>query len=442
MGRPGRSYKDIRAEIVQPALLRSDLDDDLIELQSILGPWHPSRIPFEVLSQIFVYASKAARELLPWTLMAVCRAWRRAAITCTPLWSSLNIGQHSTHHLKLPSTRCWEFSYKDFPLTTPVAVRKAIRRSKGGPLNVHLVGSCFMPSCHYCFKECIEQAGRQVERWQSLSFAIEEREPPLVNIGPMLAGPLPYLRSVSITCYSSNLIAALSVRAPHLHTIEFVGYAPASRSFTLSIGHKLWPRIRKLKLGYSWFIGGQSDDYLSSLLAACTTLHSLELDDKYIDNTLVLRLPNAWPPDMPKLTRTRCYLRVTAWALLSGMTITVLHITVLVPRIRDPDWDVSDWDPSGNAKIYLPKLKHLTCHELPTSLWALGLFDAPAIVDLVMVGLSSFDPISTNGKDPEKALKHSSLRPRNVSLHWKAGQTSQDPLYLLLFFATSMTRYV
>jgi hypothetical protein len=418
-----------RAEIVQLALLRSDLEDDLIELQSILGPWHPSRIPFEVLSQIFVNASKNDRGSFPWTLMAVCRAWRRAAITCTPLWSTLNIKHHLTQSYK----KCWEVSYKDLTLTTPVAVRKAIRRSRGGLLSVHLTAGAFIPFCLYCFEQCLDQAGQQIERWQSLTFAVEAGAQLLANMGAMLAGSFPYLHLVSITCYSPDLIAAFSARAPRLHTIEFAGLAPSSHSFSLSIGHELWPRIRELKLGDSWFIGGRSNTYLSSLLAACTSLHSLELDDKFTGSTHVPSLPNSWPPDMPKLTRMRCTLRLSAWALLSGMTITVLYISVLVPGSRFPDdRNLGDWDPRRSSKIRLPKLKRLTCHELTTSLWAIWLFDAPAIVDLVMVGLSSYDPIFTDAKDLEKALKHSSLRPRNVSLHWKARQTNHDPLYLLL----------
>jgi hypothetical protein len=427
IGHAGCNYEDIRVELVQLALLRSDLDDDLIEFQSILGPWHPSRIPFDILALIFVYASKNLPEWVPWTLMAVCRAWRRAAIACTSLWSTLNI----TDHPILSPKKCWGSSYKGLTLTTPVAVRKAIRRSRGGPLNVHLAGGGYGGFCRHCFEQCLDQAGRQIDRWKSLMFDIRVGGPSPVNIGPILSGPLPNLHSVSIICYSSDLIAALSARASRLHTIKFVGSAPDS--VALSVGHKLWPRIHKLKFGYSWFMSGRSIHYLSSLLAACTTLHSLELDETITGTTHFFRLPNAWPPDIPKLTRVTCYVRATALALLSGMTITVLYISVLFPPYRDPDWDVSDWDPSGSSKIYLPNLKHLTCHELPTTLLAVGLFDAPSIVDLVMVGLYSRSPIFTYAKDLEKALKHSSLRPRNVSLHWRAQLTDRDPLDLLLF---------
>jgi hypothetical protein len=100
-----------------------------------------------------------------------------------------------------------------------------------------------------------------------------------------------------MTDYSSDLIAALSARAPRLHTIKIVESAPDS--VALSIGHKLWPRIHKLKLGYSWLMSRDSDGYLGSLLAACTTLHSLELDDRDTGYSQVFHLPNEWPPDMP-----------------------------------------------------------------------------------------------------------------------------------------------
>jgi hypothetical protein len=50
-----------------------------------------------------------------------------------------------------------------------------------------------------------------------------------------------------------------------------------------------------------------------------------------------------------------------------------------------------------------------------------------------MVGLSSRVPLFTDETDLENALKHSSLRPRNVSLHWKSLQTDRDPMDLLLF---------
>ena len=66
----------IRASITQLELLRSDLDDDLVELLSALGPWRPSRLPFEVLCQLFTSTSAGDYYIAspPWTLMAVRRA--------------------------------------------------------------------------------------------------------------------------------------------------------------------------------------------------------------------------------------------------------------------------------------------------------------------------------------------------------------------------------
>ena len=417
------STKDTRALITQLVLLHSDLDDEHIVLLSLLGPWRPSRIPFEILCEIFLYASESDR-MFPWTAMAVCRAWRRAAIGCPALWSVLHIGGHLEPSTEDITKRCLRFFYKDRSLTTPMAVQKAIRRTRGGRLEISIHVEERMAFCRDCLMQCLDLVGRQLERWQSLVLSIDED---WVNLGPMLAGSLSNLRTFYTTNCSSGLMKALASRAPFLHTIEYSGTTP--QGFACCIGQPFWPHLRKLKLGFVW-----CDDRLlqclSSLLTSCTALHSLELCMVHRSAPRVPSPPIIWPPDMSSFTRLTCTMCLPSLVLLSGMRITILYITVWIRRyLFSGEWNPGDWTTRGMGKIHLPKLQHLTCQGLQTSLAAAELFDAPSLVDLVIESLSSFH--SDCLADLEKPWRDSSLQPRNVTLHWVTFCTHNDLVIFL-----------
>jgi F-box-like len=404
--------------IARLELLCSDLEDDQVDLEFSLGPWRPSRIPVEILCHIFSYASEGNLVWFRWNLMAVCRAWRRAAIVYSALWSTLRIRGHPKSLEQITGNRCGRFVYKA-TLTTPVFVRKAIRRSGGGPLNVDLWAHEYSKRCQDCFARCLVLVGEQLERWRSLRFNIKESAG--IGLGPLFAGSF---RSVSISSYSSDLVVALASRAPLLHTIEFAEWVP--HDFAFYIGREFWPRIRKLNLGDTWCRAHQLQN-LGQLLAACTALHFLELSDTYKAGPRPVAIPNIWPPNMPTLPRMRCALRLSAWHLLSGMIITTLYIGVMIPDNWVPEnWSSDDWSTSGMNKIHLPKLKQLTCEGPPTALWAAELFDAPSIVDLVMVGLFTIDPEYMDDRDLGDLWSNMSLRPRNVILHWRPSPACYD----------------
>jgi len=407
-----------RALITQLELLRSDLDDDLVELQSVLGPWRPSRIPLEVLCKIFVYASGSSFVSFLWNLMAVCRAWRRAAIGCSALWSTLYIVHHEPS-INTTNDRCWRVNYKSKALPTPVAVRKAIRRSRGGLLHVDVfIGKDTNAGfCRDCFMRCLDMIGRRRERLRSFGFNIQNSDLG-VSVGPMLAGSLSNLRLVRISSDSSDLIAALASHAPSLHTIEFTGLA--LQHFTPYIGKALWPRIRKLNLGYTW---NRQLHNLSRLLATCTALHSLWLSDGRGCMPWPTSIPKSWPSDMPTLTSMRCILRLSAWTLLSGMRITVLYI-------RNPM--TGTYDTRGMSRIHLPKLEHLTCVGPTTTLCAAELFDVPSIANLVIMELYA-DSLGAS-RDLKEIWRNMSIRPRNVVLHWRSSPTNSDLEYDLRYF--------
>ena len=403
-----------KALITQLELLRSDLDDDLVELQSCLGPWRPSRIPVEILWSIFVYASNSYAVCFLWDLMAVCRAWRRAVIGCTALWSSLSIVHHARPK-NATNDRCWRVNYKSQVLQTPVAVHKALRRSRGGPLEVSLFVSTNRNAdfCRDCFARCLGMIGRRCEQFRFLSLNIQT-DYLGVNIGPMLNGSLSNLRLVRIASYSPDLVAALASSAPHLHTVEFTGFS--LQSFAAYIGKAFWPRIRKLDLGFAW---NKQLHNLSHLLAACTALHSLWLNDGSRGGISGPNpIPKLWPPDMPNLTSMRCILRLPAWALLSGMRITVLYIRSPMARA---------YNTRGMSRIYLPNLEHLTCSGSATTLCAAGLFDTPSIIDLVIIGLSALSFAAS--RDLDDVWGNISIRPRNVLLHWRPSPTNADLKY-------------
>jgi hypothetical protein len=363
----GQLFGEGHPDLAQLRLYRSDLEDDIGELRSFLGPWYPSRIPFEILSQIFIYASTSC---IPWKLMGVCRAWRRAATQCCPLWSTLCIESH-----KYPQTRhrCGQFHPTYRVLNTPIAVRKAIRRSRGGLLDVQFVLHPGKNNCMGCFRKCLGVVGGpNLERWRSLSFDIAESAQ--IDLGPMLTGSLSNLHSVCFQSYSLPLIAAVSSSAPLLRTVAFSGIY--THDFARYIGQKFWPQTRKLKLETAWCGGYTQCEDLSRLLTSCTTLHSIELDTSYM--VLPPPLHPLWPPHIPSLERVKCKLHLQAWHLLSGMAMTVLHIKI--PSSGGPDRG----DACRISKIFLPNLKRLICEGSDATLCASRLFDAPSLVDLAL----------------------------------------------------------
>ena len=228
--------------------------------------------------------------MFPWTAMAVCRAWRRAAIGCPALWSTLCIESHLEPSNKDIIKSCRRFFYKGRSLTAPVAVQKAIRRSRGGLLTLVISIDTCWGFCKDCLMQCLDLVGGQLERWQSLVLSIKDDK---VNLGPMLAGSLSNLHSVRTTSYSSDLMEALASRAPFLHTIEYLGETP--RDFTCCIGQPLWPHLRKLNLGHVWCDDGQLQ-HLSSFLASCPTLYSLALCTVYRNAPRIPSPPIISPP--------------------------------------------------------------------------------------------------------------------------------------------------
>jgi hypothetical protein len=258
-----------------------------------------------------------------------------------------------------------------------------------------------------CFQRCLAMAGGPLlERWRSLSFAIKEDSG--LDLGPMLTGSLSDLRSVSIRSFSSTLTAALASSAPLLHTIKFTG--SGSHNFAPYIGQSFLPRIRKLILKRAW-IGNRQFQDLSQLLTSCIALHCLELDDSFPHGPL--RDPSSaslWPPDVPSLTRVKCELGLRAWPLLSGMTISTLHISVSFSC----DMDVQA---TSGMKIFLPKLEYLTCESALPTLWASKLFDAPSLISLACISLTKLSFKHLQDTDPNE-ISAPWPHLRNLSLHW------------------------
>jgi hypothetical protein len=410
-GRVESVITESQASITELELLCSDLEDSLVELQSLLGPWRPSRIPHEILCQIFVYASESDPEQFPWDVMAVCGAWRRTASACSALWSTLHISSHLEPRNGSTRNDCRSFFYRKVPMSTPLAVRKAIRRARRGLLNVRLSFDEEQGVRCDCFARCLGVIGHQIKQVRSLDFDIGES--PGIDLCPLLADSFSNLRFVRIRRYSPDFVAALASRAPLLHTIEFSG----PHNFAPYIGQAFWPRICKLNLGCAWH-GGLHN--LSQLLSACRSLRSLGFGDRYEGPLWLNSLESAIPPHLPKLERMTCRLRLSAWALLSGATITTLYIGALFLGHRD--WNnrnPHDWRTRGMTKIYLPKLKYLTCAESPAALWAAELFVAPSIVDLAILNLSALNPEPVQNSDRDKVWRSMSLRPHNVLLHWR-----------------------
>jgi len=203
--------------------------------------------------------------------MAICCAWRHAGIGRTALWSNFDIKDHDPSKATT-NDGCQRFHYKTSVLETPVAVRKAIRRSRGpSNLSLDVKSSEF---CRNYLTRCLDVVSGQPEQLGSINFNLQKNV--RVNIGHILAASLSNLPLVRISSYSHGLVAALASHAPFLHTIEFTGDVP--HNFTLYIDQVLRLGILKVHLGRAWH---RELHNLVQRLPACTALHYLQLSDQY-----------------------------------------------------------------------------------------------------------------------------------------------------------------
>jgi hypothetical protein len=132
-------------------------------------------------------------EIDPWALMAARSA----------LWSTLCTKSHALPWEQY-KTICKQSCPSELHLSTPIAVRKVVRRARDGLLDVRLM----------------------------LFFGFGGSMG--VNLGTMFSGSLSSVRSVCIQGYTPTVVPTLAFNAPLLHTIRFAGFGP--HDFALCIG--------------------------------------------------------------------------------------------------------------------------------------------------------------------------------------------------------------
>ena len=111
----------------------SDIDEQILVLQTrrtqllqqrkcYSDPLSPVRcLPIEIFGQIFVYATRdRPRHVL--NLSAVCRLWRYAALSTPMLWSTLELGHHTTRRNTDNHINSWIERARSYPLS--LVIRK------------------------------------------------------------------------------------------------------------------------------------------------------------------------------------------------------------------------------------------------------------------------------------------------------------------------------
>jgi hypothetical protein len=156
-----QSLADIRD--LEP--IHASLDDDMADVRLMRGPWCPSRIPPEILCEIFHF------YLLPfntsaWTISQVCRAWRRTALGCPTLWNTLRITSRaikcSNAYRSRHSVLGWDCH------VTELQAQRAIRRAREATLRIELDLEPKPQNPSAMLRVLSIVAGHNLARWRSL----------------------------------------------------------------------------------------------------------------------------------------------------------------------------------------------------------------------------------------------------------------------------------
>ena len=157
---------DHRVEINDLELIQASLGDDIADAQSLAGPWYPSRIPAEILCEIF-HCYILLFQHSAWTISQGCRAWRRTALGCSSPWNKLHV---TTRIPRLSNGYRCSDSFDQAYLTTELQAQRAIQRARKGPLHVVLGLNEGTRDPSVTLRLLNIVAGQNLSRWRSLAW--------------------------------------------------------------------------------------------------------------------------------------------------------------------------------------------------------------------------------------------------------------------------------
>ena len=357
---------DHRAEINDLELIHASLGDDIVDAQLLAGPWYPSRIPAEILCEIF-HCYLLLFQHSAWTISQVCRAWRRAALGCSSLWNKLYV---TTRIPRLSNGyRCSESSAEAY-LTTELQAQRAIRRAREGPLDVvlQLIPGLRDPSVTLRLLKIV--AGQNLSRWRSLDWhdrMLGNHWTPGLQKALLPTCEMTSLERLSFcdnVCHL--LVPALAAGVPNLSFLKMTlvhGDPP-----TMLMTQPWLRRLTKLTL-----LNCCQPSTLWPFIAECKALEELRLGEDVYSSSGSFNSPRGHP--LPHGLRiVRLEMHTNSWSCVSGLNITSLTLQ----SGHDPLKRVQ----AAPGSVALPSLTELICSSYGTAFAAGYLLNAPKIQTL------------------------------------------------------------
>jgi hypothetical protein len=369
----------VRADIRDLELIHAGLDDDIADVRLIRGPWCPSRIPPEILCEVFHFYLRSVQNSV-WTISQVCREWRRTALGCPTLWNTLYITSRTlkcsnTYRSRHPAG--WDCH------VTELQAQRAIRRTRGATLRIQLELRERLQDPSAILRTLRVVAGQNLARWNSLVFFDSA-----IGIGLssglrqvfLPAQEMTSLRHLSLPYELCDLLLpALIAGVPSLSSLEVKledGEPP-----TMLMNQPWLGRLKKLTLVFHG--RGQSQlGRVGPMVGNCRALEELNL--RRPSHTLLLG-PSLdsirWPPLPHGLRKISLHTHVNFWPCVSSVNITSLALRM--------DNDPLETLSVAPHSISLPSLTKLTCFSYETTFTAGYLLDAPKMWSMYIYHWSS-----------------------------------------------------
>lgn len=246
----------------------------------LLGPFRPSRIPLEILQTIFQIVV-VDMLLSPYNIAAVCRSWRRAALSIPAIWSRIALRPSRI----LSSGPL--FTSDGYEICSSRSqLKNALRKTRHGRLHLRISG-------RYLQEERVRMAemlplicGDISRRWQSVDLDISQD----CDLSPMVPLFLTNLEHASISTFNAPFFVALEGAV----NLASFSVAPDLRTLTVLQRSPIWSRLKTLTISPPNHARSMLSETraLQTIVGSCSSLRSLTLHTQGM----------VFIPDLPQLT--------------------------------------------------------------------------------------------------------------------------------------------
>jgi len=353
------------AEIGELELIHARLDDEIADVRLMRGPWCPSRIPPEILCEIFHFYL-ASRQDSAWTISQVCRAWRRIAFGCPTLWNTLHITSRALNCSNAYRSRHpdgWDCHVTD------LQAARAIRRTREAALWIELELNEWIRNPSAVLGVLRVVAGQNLARWRSLVWLDSTIGIGLTSVLRQVFLPTQGMTSLQQLLlpykHCDLLLPALIAGVPNLSSLEVKLEAGVLPTMLMD-----QPWLGQLK-GLTLEFYGRGHPQLGQLVGKCKALEKLSLRSRPHSLVSGGSLDSAgWP--LPRGLRTiLLHTHANFWPCASSVSITTLAL-----RMEGCTPETLSVAPRS---ISLPSLTKLECSSHETTFTAGYLLDAPKI---------------------------------------------------------------